>query len=875
MRINHNIPALYAYNALSDTNNQLQKSIRNLSTGLRINSAADDAAGLGISEKMRSQIRGLDQATRNAQDGISMIQTAEGALQEAHSILQRMRELAVQSANDTLTSEDRVYIQGEIDQLKIEVDRIANTTQFNKKQLLSGSADANWSTDLLGVKVFVNGGLRSKDQFGQTGVVDGNYTITVDPLSIGQNQVLKSNILTRAFKSGEIATADVTTKLSDLTNFIDANGVNVLKDPQSLTVSLEGGGSATVTLYATDTIGTLGDKLSRAISTASGVQVGEGDGVQYVWDGTVLPDEDDKILNGLATNWLWGAAKRVQDAYGLTVTPGKKLTITWEDLPGDPPPLGTGGTLAMGGGSPGGDGILIIDHAMFEPGDLPDGTNWTGTLYDDRVLAHEFTHIVCFVDSNLSAALNTAEGSWLIEGIAEYANGANDRVQGDATTAGAADVAKIVAIKTEASNALTTSSLYRPSDSVGYSAEYLAVRYFDEVSRANGGEGIKGLLQKLQDGTYTAATMDGAGGAIDWASNGAFVDRNALNAAIQANGGDFDTFLTRVLAEDFNIDTGAIGGYYATGASDMSKAMSPGGVVPGNNTYSLNPLAEFGWASVTWPQGMSANGGAASSPGHIPVVLQRDTSLQSVAGTLLLHSSLLGDAGKMIFSGDERLLSALGFAEIRAARETIYSVRIVDAHTGKLLKSGVEISGNTIYGSLHDNIDVMFADNFALDLDATKLRNDGYGSYIFSASARRSFTVHIAANSTVLQVGANEGEDMEISFGNTGSGALGINRVNVRSRESAARAITIMDSAISKVSVKRARLGAYQNRLEHTITNLTTTSTNTTAAESRIRDADMSKEMLNFTRLQILMQSGTSMLAQANQIPQSVLSLIR
>ncbi|GHV33238.1 hypothetical protein FACS1894187_00950 [Synergistales bacterium] len=162
MRINHNIPALYAYNALSDTNNQLQKAIRNLSTGLRINMAADDAAGLAISEKMRAQIRGLDQALRNSQDGISMIQTAEGALTEVHSILQRMRELSVQAANDTLTSEDRTYIQGEIDQLKGEINRIANTTQFNKKLLLNGNASVLWSSDKLSTSVIVRGGGRKR-----------------------------------------------------------------------------------------------------------------------------------------------------------------------------------------------------------------------------------------------------------------------------------------------------------------------------------------------------------------------------------------------------------------------------------------------------------------------------------------------------------------------------------------------------------------------------------------------------------------------------------------------------------------------------------------------------------------------------------------
>lgn len=138
VRINQNISALNAYRNLTITNNALSKSMEKLSSGFRINRAADDAAGLAISEKMRGQIRGLNQAVRNAQDGISLIQTAEGALNETHSILQRMRELAVQAANDTNTLEDRREIQKEVNQLIEEIDRIGKTTQFNTKVLLSG-----------------------------------------------------------------------------------------------------------------------------------------------------------------------------------------------------------------------------------------------------------------------------------------------------------------------------------------------------------------------------------------------------------------------------------------------------------------------------------------------------------------------------------------------------------------------------------------------------------------------------------------------------------------------------------------------------------------------------------------------------------------
>lgn len=138
MRINHNIASLNTYRQLTMNNTNSTKSLEKLSSGYRINRAGDDAAGLAISEKMRGQIRGLDQASRNSQDAISLIQTAEGALNETHSILQRMRELAVQAANDTNTEDDRGEIQKEINQLTSEINRIGNTTEFNTMKLLNG-----------------------------------------------------------------------------------------------------------------------------------------------------------------------------------------------------------------------------------------------------------------------------------------------------------------------------------------------------------------------------------------------------------------------------------------------------------------------------------------------------------------------------------------------------------------------------------------------------------------------------------------------------------------------------------------------------------------------------------------------------------------
>jgi len=181
MRIYNNINAINAQRNLSITGFALAKSIEKLSSGLRINRAADDAAGLSISEKLRAQIRGVQQAMRNAQDGVSMIQTAEGALNEVHSMLQRMRELAVQAANDTLTTEDRAAINSELQNLKEEINAIAGRTTFNGKLLLTGSL----ATSVDAASAFAVGSLVG-DEGTVTGltvngtVAAGTYTISYD-----------------------------------------------------------------------------------------------------------------------------------------------------------------------------------------------------------------------------------------------------------------------------------------------------------------------------------------------------------------------------------------------------------------------------------------------------------------------------------------------------------------------------------------------------------------------------------------------------------------------------------------------------------------------------------------------------------------------
>lgn len=193
MVVQHNLTAMNANRQLGITTGQQAKSSEKLSSGYRVNRAADDAAGLTISEKMRSQIRGLNKASTNAQDGISLIQVAEGALNEAHSILQRMNELATQAANDTNTTSDRTAVQKEIDALTKEIDRIASTTQFNTQNLLSGGFNAkNLQVGALsGQKITITIGKMSATALGINSKTVSDYAKAGAAMKAFQNAISK------------------------------------------------------------------------------------------------------------------------------------------------------------------------------------------------------------------------------------------------------------------------------------------------------------------------------------------------------------------------------------------------------------------------------------------------------------------------------------------------------------------------------------------------------------------------------------------------------------------------------------------------------------------------------------------------------------
>jgi len=222
MRINHNISSMNTQASLFKTNRAVAKNLEKLSTGLRINRASDDAAGLGVSENLRTQVRGTAQAKRNALDGISALNVAEGAANEVSDILQRMRELAVQSANDTLTSSERAYTNQEFGQLSSEIDRIASVTNFNGQDLLS-----NDTTSRFGIGG--TGGTGSVLWIDANSTIgNDSITITIDTLSAGTSGLAVSDdLLTTQTDSVAAITAldqainSVNTMRSDLGAFVN------------------------------------------------------------------------------------------------------------------------------------------------------------------------------------------------------------------------------------------------------------------------------------------------------------------------------------------------------------------------------------------------------------------------------------------------------------------------------------------------------------------------------------------------------------------------------------------------------------------------------------------------------------------------------
>jgi flagellin len=259
MRINHNIAALNTHRQLNTASNAQGKSMEKLASGLRINKAGDDAAGLAISEKMRGQIRGLDMAAKNAQDGISLISTAEGALNETHDILQRMRELTVQAQNDTNTGDDRAALDKEYQALATEITRIGNDTEFNTTKLLNGDIKATVGS--VGTGLIAEDGISNIQSNGAAAAND--YTLAWDnatnKLTLSSASLAKSETITTTAPSGfdtkevNFASLGITVSINEgLDANIAANNTFAVTTTNSMSLKIGANASQTMDISISD-----------------------------------------------------------------------------------------------------------------------------------------------------------------------------------------------------------------------------------------------------------------------------------------------------------------------------------------------------------------------------------------------------------------------------------------------------------------------------------------------------------------------------------------------------------------------------------------------------------------------------------------------
>lgn len=884
MRINQNVSALNAYRNLVMTDSRLNKSLERLSSGLRINRAADDAAGLAISEKMRGQIRGLNQASRNAQDAISLIQTAEGALNETHSILQRMRELSVQAANDTLTSSDRMEIQKEINQLTAEIDRIGNTTEFNTKKLLDGTTSALTSSDNLKTKIFMRDGLRTIDQFGQKAVGGGNYKleITADP---GLGQVQKTDIMKvkhgvlnesvdehvgNARFFGTVVSSTTATDTVNMTFDVDGQSYTITATGTNVT----GGGLATAVRAAIAAEAGLNDKISASVTGAT-LEIRRfdqaGKTFRMGWTTTAtagetaatIGSESVKSLHTIspadtniqsmevnANNMLVGE----YEVYTLATASGTTAQTTRQAYTSTSGAI-TGTNLIATADTTNNLSLLLevksvdtaaqtvtFSYSYYQTdmtGAVTQGsgerTLITGNNNDDIIFGN-----VTFAEFDLGANGNFAVGDKILVNVAADVADNEDQVRLDNTTTTAVDTVTwnfsnnaldndSFTLKFYQLDSNTASSTYGQSKDASIDLSFGTLRNANTATNPAAGFEVKagalGEVAKLDTAIYDIDRF--------WDASGNFLVSNPETITLVQGDGKTTSFTI------FGTDT----------IQDVQDKL--------NNAIHSG----LGQSDIA---GTSAEGYAT----YVESV--SDTSgFFTVEGTFIIQSAITGSDGNISFIGDDRVINALSLTTIQKSTESKYTVTVTDAHTNEVVAEDVKISGNMLVGRVHKNVDVKFDAMAGVAFGS----NDGKFNWSAATSSYETF-VHLADNTQVFHIGANPLQDIAASVGDLRAEAIGVNNILVTDRGLANQSIATLDRAIGQVSSERSKLGAVQNRLEHTINNLGVAAENLTAAESRIRDLDFAMEMIEFTRNQIMMQAGTSMLAQANMKPQSVLMLL-
>ena len=781
MVVKNNISALNTLNTLNKNQAALTKSLKKVSSGMKINSAADDASGYAISERMRVQIRSLDQANANTQNGSSMMRTAEGAVNSTVEILRTLKEKAISAANDSNTDEDRATIQKELDQSIDQINDNANVT-FNGKYLLDGSKNT------IGEATYT---ALSNQSLGKDTTADTKLTALTarngDSLELTETDritvsyVQAGKTYSATFQVGDKTLQDIFNAAED----IDKDS-QIFATSSNEAVQKAGGATNSSTASAENkAIEYLKSQLADGSSAAA----------TFTTNGVTGGFQDE---NG--DYYDEGAIHRaVTDA-------NKALTKATTAI----------GTYTAGGASNSGTAGAL--GAALEKA----GISWDG----------------------VASSLDTAAMEEKLQ--AAYAEPTNDGLK-EAVEAYREDVKDLAAANEQVATA--TDNYIKASDQLEALTKQKAVNDAQATVNALHGALETVIATKIDTATQLAYSdvkkMNVSSGAVELKSDhGPVVATDALKADVKAA---FSNALD--VAEAAGLEDGK-----ALVGAKAIVALFKGGAAGTTQMISDDDVTPYGDALEALEDAKRA------------LANQVSTGSKNVDGTNKTYSNALKSAQEEIvskFSGPQVLTGAN--VGVNGAGHVVTTASGENAITITANKSGIggQISGFNIriadaQGNLKKSAEASL-DAFSETIRAQNKSDD---------------------NAINLQVGAKANQAITVGLTDMRAEALGLQgadgtKLNISTREKANAAINVLDNAIQKALDQQTTIGAVESRLEYTSSNLTTASENVTTSESTIRDADMAKEMSEFTKNNVLMQAAQAMLSQANQSSSNVLSLLQ
>ena len=846
MRIQHNIAALNSYRQLGTNNSAISKNLEKLSSGYKINRAGDDAAGLAISEKMRAQITGLETAQKNANDGISLVQTAEGALTEVHSMLNRMVELATQSSNGTYDNEvDRANLQAEIESLTSEIDRIADSTNFNGINLLDGSLSENPATFEIDLKsIDFEGTVKAGDTF---------------KLEIGGGAAAKA-----AGGSTESIVLESREAYGDETS---AKDIAKLFDGQSVTINGEKYtakvGDNGILKFTSKTRG----ELTQLPTEGSIVKISSTNkNITFKNDSTTILS----VVNGGP-----GTVAGTDNGSDDTEPTPTKTTLTF-NLAG----LSLNSNLAAGE-------TLKLDFGNGKEINVT-GKTTTGTAATDIAGAFEGEEItidgvkytVSVEDSKLTLEAETAgapETTTELDKITTVSVSVSGGSASNTTSGSITDNKVTVTKGTDGTEeVVATASIQSRAGADEGTATTISFDLTGATIKSNlaADETLKLELMSGVELSVTGKTTTGTAATdIAGAFHGAKVTIDGVEYTAEADGAEITLTAGKVGVPKDTTQLDQI----KTGSISLS--VSGGGV---SNTAT----AQANTKTVTVVEGTDPVGDGENQA--VDAKFEIDLSAFTVTGNATDDTVLEIDFGNGVKLTSDKITAADGghtatAEEIATAFKdksveidgvtynvTVDGKKLVLTATGEGAVEGVptdgkkfNISKTTGSGTLAGGTEVTVSGS-----DVGKDAPVDNGDNTEGTTTNKSLTLQIGDT-------ADSFNKITVSIGSMSAETLNIADIDISTPKGAEQAIQNIKQAINTVSSQRGELGAIQNRLEHTINNLGVTTENITSAESRIRDTDMAEEMMAYTKNNILVQASQAMLAQANTLPQGVLQLLQ